>query len=122
MANGLPSNEVFSILKDKKGFVWIATDRGVCKFDGETFKLFTTTEGLCENSTLEIKEDKLGRIWCRSFTGMFTVLDADSVYGIDVNKQLVNSQIGNGMYQFELDDSINLYIGTRLDGKIYKSN
>ena len=31
---GLPSNAVKSIVQDKNGFVWLATDYGLCRYDG----------------------------------------------------------------------------------------
>jgi ligand-binding sensor domain-containing protein len=39
--DGLPSSETYFIHQDRKGFIWICTDRGVVKFDGYNFKLFT---------------------------------------------------------------------------------
>ena len=34
MNTGLPSNAVKSIVQDKNGFVWLATDYGLCRYDG----------------------------------------------------------------------------------------
>ena len=39
-ANGLPSNAVYSILEDKKGFIWIACDEGLFQYDGVRFQQF----------------------------------------------------------------------------------
>jgi hypothetical protein len=122
MANGLPSNEAFSVLKDKNGYTWVATDGGVCKFDGNNFTIFTTKEGLGENTILEIKEDKLGRIWCRGYSGTFTIIDKDSLYNINIKPELDRNKINSSLYQFELDDSLNLYLATRTDGIIYKAS
>lgn len=38
--NGLPSNTIKDIIQDKNGFIWIATDAGVAKYDGLDFKIF----------------------------------------------------------------------------------
>ncbi|MVM33081.1 hypothetical protein GO755_23775 [Spirosoma sp. HMF4905] len=35
---GLPSNDVWCITKDKQGFLWIGTGRSVCRYDGYTFR------------------------------------------------------------------------------------
>jgi hypothetical protein len=122
MANGLPSNEVFSVLKDKNGYTWFATDGGVCRFDGQTFNTYTTAEGLAENTILEIKEDKYNRIWCRGYSGSFTIIDKDSVHTIDISGELNKHKIKFSLYQFELDDSLNLYLANRYNGIIYKSS
>lgn len=42
--NGLPRGFVSSICQDKKGFIWAATPDGVCRFDGERFKLFSDSD------------------------------------------------------------------------------
>ncbi len=39
--NGLPSNLVKAIAQDKNGFIWIATDGGFVRFDGQNFKTFS---------------------------------------------------------------------------------
>ena len=47
--NGLPSSEVYFTLQDSQGYIWISTDRGVVRFDGYEFDLFTTDNGLPDN-------------------------------------------------------------------------
>jgi ligand-binding sensor domain-containing protein len=36
--DGLPSNDVWCITKDRQGFLWIGTGRSVCRYDGYTFQ------------------------------------------------------------------------------------
>jgi len=46
MDNGLPSNSVRCVTQDKRGFIWIGTDNGLCRFDGLSFQIhlpFETT-------------------------------------------------------------------------------
>ncbi len=35
---GLPSNEVYRILEDTSGYLWITTDRGIVRYDGYSFE------------------------------------------------------------------------------------
>ncbi|MHC1736745.1 MAG: two-component regulator propeller domain-containing protein [Ignavibacteriaceae bacterium] len=35
---GLPSNVIYSCIKDSRGFIWIGTDNGLCRYDGVTFR------------------------------------------------------------------------------------
>lgn len=37
--NGLPSNNIFDLEQDQIGYLWIATDAGLVKYDGNEFKL-----------------------------------------------------------------------------------
>ena len=52
--SGLPSNECHRILQDNMGYVWIATDRGLVRFDGYDFKVYGLKEGLTNPSVLEL--------------------------------------------------------------------
>ena len=40
---GLPHNEINDLVKDEQGYVWIATDNGVSRFDGYNFFNFNST-------------------------------------------------------------------------------
>lgn len=42
-SSGLPSGLIIDILQDHKGFIWIATDKGLSRFDGYRFVNFTHT-------------------------------------------------------------------------------
>jgi two-component sensor histidine kinase len=64
---GLPSNYIYRCVEDDKGFLWIATDAGVARFDGKRFKIFTTRDGLPDNEILSIVKEKNGRIWANCF-------------------------------------------------------
>lgn len=67
--NGLPSSETYRVLQDSKGYIWIATNQGVSRFDGYKFENFDMQDGLSENTILDLFEDKLGRIWFISVNG-----------------------------------------------------
>ncbi|HBS86867.1 MAG: hypothetical protein A2W91_12615 [Bacteroidetes bacterium GWF2_38_335] len=66
--NGLPSNEVYHVFQDSKGYIWFATNNGVCKYDGENFTNFDMENGLPDNTVFEIYEDYKGRIWFVTFS------------------------------------------------------
>lgn len=64
--DGLPSMEVYDVLQDSKGFLWFATEAGLCRYDGYEFKTFSTEDGLPTNDIINLREDKNGRIWISS--------------------------------------------------------
>jgi len=39
---GLPSRVVFDAIQDKEGFMWFATANGLCRYDGNSFKIYNT--------------------------------------------------------------------------------
>lgn len=43
---GLGNLNVRSLFQDRQGFLWIGTDNGLFRFDGERFRSFRTEQGL----------------------------------------------------------------------------
>lgn len=43
IADGMPQNSVTTITQDRKGYIWIGSRSGLCRFDGLTFKQFSET-------------------------------------------------------------------------------
>ena len=67
--DGLPSSEVYQIVQDHDGYYWIATDRGVSRFDGRRFESFTTEDGLDDNTIFGIHVDPMNRPWFYGYNG-----------------------------------------------------
>ena len=65
---GLPSNSVYDIFQDSKGFMWFATGKGLCRYDGNNFKTFASDEQTSKSGSC-ITEDAFGRIWYSNFDG-----------------------------------------------------
>lgn len=62
-ADGLPSNEIYALLQDSRGFLWFGTDLGLCRFNGYEFTRPVDTSAAAANSVFQIVEDTHGRIW-----------------------------------------------------------
>lgn len=67
---GLPSENIYDIYKDSKGYIWSTSDMGLLRFNGKSFKLFNNDSNLSRSGSY-IKEDKFGRIWYQTFDGYF---------------------------------------------------
>lgn len=67
-SKGLPSNSVYDIFQDQKGFMWFATNKGLCRYDGKYFLTYTN-ENQTSISGSCIQEDLYGRIWYSNFDG-----------------------------------------------------
>ncbi|MCA6361404.1 MAG: histidine kinase [Bacteroidetes bacterium] len=88
--NGLPSNEIYNILQDSKGFIWICTGAGLCRYDGFSFKTYPLSlqrppAGTC------LREDKYGRIWYTTFDGWLHYVENDSLYALPKQRQPAGS-------------------------------
>jgi streptogramin lyase len=54
--DGLPQSQVTAITQDDQGYLWIGTNGGgLARFDGITFKTYTTSEGLLSNRITGLK-------------------------------------------------------------------
>ncbi|MEO8404211.1 MAG: histidine kinase [Chitinophagaceae bacterium] len=65
--DGLAGSTVYDICQDKEGFIWLATEGGVSRFDGTHFTNFTPDNGLPSNEILRVFADTKGRIWIAPF-------------------------------------------------------
>lgn len=67
---GFTDLDVFAMMEDRDGNLWIGCINGVYKFDGEQFQRFSTLDGLSYNDTRVIYEDTDGSIWFGSAAGL----------------------------------------------------
>jgi len=64
VSNGLYNNYIFDVLQDHLGFLWLASDIGLQKYDGYTFTLYTPdTTDVASRKALGLYEDKNGNLW-----------------------------------------------------------
>lgn len=65
--NGLSSNTINDIIKDKYGYVWYATEDGLNRFDGKDFTVYrynySDSTSLQSNAINCLYEDKKGTLW-----------------------------------------------------------
>ncbi|MCB9232990.1 MAG: hypothetical protein H6581_15140 [Bacteroidia bacterium] len=74
-ADGLAQNYIYSIFQDRRGFLWLATAEGLCRFDGNDFKTYTVEDGLFENFVTSSVVTENGTIWLGHHEGGLTQYD-----------------------------------------------
>lgn len=94
---GLPSNSIYRTIIDKKGFLWIAGETGVTRYDGRVFKNYTTVNGLPDNEVTELMIDSSGRLWVLPFRKKPAWYNdtKDRFENSDTDKELNNIEMGN---------------------------
>ena len=110
--NGLPSNNCYYTLQDKKGYIWIATDAGVSRFDGTMFENFAVEDGLPDNQILQLREDSKGRIWFLALNGQLSYFYNGKIYNQDNNKQLQQLNFNAVIVSFFEDSKGRFWFGT----------
>ena len=91
-SSGLPSNSVYDIFQDSKGFMWFATGKGLCRYDGTNFKTFTADFQTSKSGSC-IAEDSFGRIWYANFDGFLYYIEKGSLKALPQKTSL-------GYYRF----------------------
>ncbi len=102
---GLPSNHIYDIQEDADGFMWFATNRGLAKFDGETFKTFTIQDGLPNNDTWLLELDAQGKLWYFSKSSYQGYILNDSIYKL----QTADKKVISPRYIYKDKGSISFY-------------
>jgi ligand-binding sensor domain-containing protein len=91
---GLSNNIIYDIYQDKNGFIWIATENGLNRFDGYEFTVFHHVPGdstsIPSNVVRTITEDDEGRVWIGTFEGL-SLYDRES----DTFRNYKKSEVSN---------------------------
>lgn len=63
---GLPQNTVKQVLQTRDGYLWLATEAGLARFDGVRFEIYDkdNTPVFAGNSIRRLYEDRAGTLWC----------------------------------------------------------
>jgi signal transduction histidine kinase/ligand-binding sensor domain-containing protein len=76
---GLPTRELYDLMIDKKGFLWITHDLGITRFDGINFINFYNQKQTSLSGT-GLLEDAGGRIWFNNFTGQIFYIENEKMH------------------------------------------
>ncbi|WP_367870893.1 two-component regulator propeller domain-containing protein [Luteolibacter sp. Populi] len=61
--DGLPQDHIRAIARSRDGFLWLATDAGLARFDGFGFKTYGLRDGLRAVSVICLLEARDGTLW-----------------------------------------------------------
>ncbi len=127
-ADGLPHDVVYSLLQDRTGFLWLATEGGLARYDGYTVTSFfhhpLDPSSLAANDVSQILEDRDGTLWIATWGGGLDRLDPRTDHIVHVGGGAgdpggLRDQRVQSLYQ---DREGTLWVGTfagglhRLDG------
>ncbi|HWR99657.1 MAG TPA: two-component regulator propeller domain-containing protein [Prolixibacteraceae bacterium] len=125
--HGLSNSQIHCVLQDRKGWIWIGTSQGVCRFDGYRFTVFKNdpddSTSLKGNLIRVIFEDRKGQLWIGTENGGLNKFDRDketfSHYFSQGDQPLLNNV---SVTSIQEDQKGSLWIGTetnlfRIDGE-----
>lgn len=111
LTDGLPSNEVYETVQDDLGYLWVATDAGVARFDGYSFHNFTKKDGLPEDVVIDLYKDDIGRIWFVTLSSGICYWQDGKIHPYPFN-DLLSEMLGNkkAVYSFYANSRNEIYI------------
>jgi ligand-binding sensor domain-containing protein len=83
--NGIIQPYVYTINQDKKGYLWVGTGDGACKFDGITFKTYYSTDGFADNFITSSFKDLNRNLWFGHNQGGVTFFDGNTYKTINTS-------------------------------------
>lgn len=83
-ADGLPGSRISEICQDSTGFIWIAGDDGLSRFDGSAFLTMQPGAGgsgsIAGSRTLSVLEDSHGKLWVGTAAGLQTFNPDEGIF------------------------------------------
>lgn len=107
---GLPSDIIYDIKEDDRGFIWMATGEGLVRFDGHHMAL-CKVDGVSGRAGSNLKIDEHGRVWYQSF-------DGDVYYNEGLKLHKLNQEKPIGFFDFVVR-SHHVYVLLRESVAIY---
>ncbi len=100
----LETSEITAIHQDKTGFLWIGTNNGLVRYDGNDFLVYThilgDTTGLSSSHIKDIEEDNNGMIWIATRGGGLNVLNT---FNLTIKSYLHNPSDKNSLPENDIN-------------------
>lgn len=117
--HGLSNNKINTILQDKAGFIWIATEDGLNRFDGYQFKVYRNnsndSKSISNNSIWSLFEDDLGYIWIGTKSGELNRYNSRKDI-FERWKIVADGEIGNSITKIYISKKGVIWVGTYQSG------
>lgn len=116
--NAYISNKVNSIIQDESGYIWLATDLGLNRFDGSKLKVYKNIKGdgtsLSDNFITDLKIGSSNDLWIATDNGLNRLdLANDKIIRYVYDKNNKNSLIHNQVKSIDIDSDNNIWIATK---------
>lgn len=111
---GLTGNSVRTMLQDRNGDIWIATNAGITRQNKQGWYSYTIANGLPDNEVLTLHMDKTGQIWAGTRKGL-AMFEKDSFKTLPMYRAPRNEKdlpVQTPVHMIYEDNSGQLWFGT----------
>ena len=122
--DGLSDNRINSILQDRRGFMWFATEDGLNRYDGNTFVVYKNNRDdpntLSSSLIQDLIEDGHGNLWIGTWDGLDKFdPTTEGFTHYRYHPDTPNSISGDAVKSIALDSHGHVWVGT-VDGGLNK--
>ena len=117
--NNIPNPMVRAIFQSRDGYLWLATEDGLCRFDGVRFVVYEkkTIRGRPFRWMVGLTETQDGSLWCSSVNGGLLQINNDVI----TTHTTTNGLLDNYVLSLREDSHGTLWIGTAAGLCSYKN-
>ena len=115
--DGLPQNTVNAIVQTQNGYLWLATQEGLARFDGVRFKSYGLQDGLPSVEINALCQDHKGTLWIGTSGGLSRPQNGE-FDTVPLPQRLATSDVVTVLME---DSAGQLWVGTRNGVGIYKN-
>ena len=118
--NGVSSNNISTLFQDQKGYIWIGTENGLNRFDGNQFTLYQKNNPLYSNfhanSINTICETTDKELWLGTDNGVFIYNQVKDTFTPFVKQTSDKTSITSWITHIIQDKAGNIWIATHKQG------
>lgn len=109
---GILGKEILALFESRDGALWVGSDNGLGRRDGQGWKLFTKADGLSGNDICAIAEDSAGHLWIGTQDSGLNYFDGSKF----VSFGTTNGLPGDDISCLYVDSDGVLWVGTSAHG------
>jgi signal transduction histidine kinase/ligand-binding sensor domain-containing protein len=110
-AGGLRSNHINAIFRDREGIVWFGTDRGVCRYDRDSFRAENVSNNPQSNFIRSLLHTSTGETYCGTNRGFFRLVAGENGRERGAWSEVIELQ-GRSVYTIHEDAAGTVWAGT----------
>lgn len=108
----LPTQEIYRVIQDKKGYLWFATEFGLYRYQQGRTKPIQAKSAATNTAILSACETADGAIVCATISGKIFAVQKDSLTELDCSRKGFLHYENELIYQLREDDQRYLWVNT----------